>query len=441
MAKRYGQWFYDDGRKLTIGSPGGEVSPKLFYGVNMYDFDYRMKVIPSLYKVLENDNRSGKILSNNTIDYRKETDGAHQNYINKSNQVFSKETTIQLNQNPVEGRAQINLEEYSKNKMRASMTKMMQITGTSEVPGVCVGSSVKITGVDKWLETFYMVTKVVHTCDDGGDYENHFTAVNFSGSVFSPKTNPDLVPYCKSQTAVVTATNDPDGLSGVQVQMPWQQDKGETTPFIPLLQKYGGDARGSHVVPEIGDTVFVDFQGNNAELPIVIGTMTSKKEKSGYSTPNNDLKAFRTRSGIIIILNDADGSVLIEDPSGNKYFMDGKGNINFEAPKNITLTAGEDININAGLNMNTTVGNNKVNTVEGDYSEKIKGSKFLTIDIDFMVNVAGKMFEWIKGSKETESKEIKEMAQEVFLHSTEKSINLRGSKNVNSHSGENSINS
>ena len=44
-----------------------------------------------------------------------------------------------------------------------------------------------------------------------------------------------------------------------------------------------------------------------------------------------------TRSGTKIILNDAEGSVFIEDPSGNTYLMDGQGNINVSAPKNISL--------------------------------------------------------------------------------------------------------
>ncbi len=39
-------------------------------------------------------------------------------------------------------------------------------------------------------------------------------------------------------------------------------------------------------------------------------------------------KVIHTRSGTKIILNDAEGSVFIEDPSGNTYLMDGARNIN-----------------------------------------------------------------------------------------------------------------
>ncbi|MBF4515639.1 type IV secretion protein Rhs [Flavobacterium sp. ANB] len=441
LAMRHGQWFYDNGRMIVFGTPGSSsVEPTLVHGVNLHDFSYDIELMPVLLKILENDNRKGDYSSDDVLKYRKEIDGFHQNFINKSNEVFNKETVMQRNQNPVEGYGDSTGEEYAKNKMREIAGKMMQIRAISEVPGITIGNNVIVRGVDIQLDSSYTVTEITHSCDDGGGYENHFTAVNFNGNVFSPKTNPDLIPICKSQTAIVTANADPDGLSGVQIQMPWQELKGETTPYIPVLQKYGGDARGAHVIPEIGDTVYVSFQGDNAELPIVEGTLASAKEKSGYSTPNNDLKVFRTRSGILIVCNDEEGSVLIEDPSGNKYFMDGKGSMELDAPKNMTFNAGENININAGQNMNTNIGFNKTDTVGGDYTETITGSKSLNIGIDFILNVTGKMFEWIKGSKETKSEEIKEMAQELFISSTEKSINLKGSKDINSHSGENSRN-
>ncbi|MFC0781296.1 type IV secretion protein Rhs, partial [Flavobacterium sp. HJSW_4] len=39
LARRYGQWFYDNGRRIVFGVPGsagGE--PELVYGVNMQNF-------------------------------------------------------------------------------------------------------------------------------------------------------------------------------------------------------------------------------------------------------------------------------------------------------------------------------------------------------------------------------------------------------------------
>jgi type VI secretion system secreted protein VgrG len=372
LAMRYGQWFYYNGTTMIFGIPGGSGSePKLEYGVNMQDFSYDMKLTPALFKTIENDNIKGEHYAESTSKYKKEVDGFHQNFINKSNQVFNKETVIQLNQNAVGGSGKSASEEYAKNKMRSVMSEMMQIEASSEVPGVTLGNNVSISGVDSQLVSSYRVTQITHTCDDGGGYENHFTAVNFNGAVFSPRTNPDLIPRCESQTAIVTANDDPDGLGSLKIQMPWQQAKGVTTPYVPMVHPHGGGEKGFYIIPEVGERVFVDFQGGNAEMPVVFGSMYHRNEKSGYVTPKNDMKVMHTRSGIKIVFNDAEGSLLIEDPSGNRYFMDGKGNTFVKVPKNMTFDIGEDFIINVGKNMITQVGEDQTDDVGKDKSTTV----------------------------------------------------------------------
>lgn len=364
LAMRYGQWFYYNGRTMVFGSPGspgGE--PKLVYGVNMQNFSYDIKLAPTLFKTIENDNRKGDHFPDSTAKFGNEVDGFHQNFINKSNQVFNKETVIQLNQNGVGGDGKNASEEYAKNKMRSALGGMMKIEASSEVPGITLGNTVRISGVDVQLESSYRVTQITHTCDDGGGYENYFTAINFSGAVFSPRTDPDLIPRCESQSAIIISNDDPDGLGGVKIQMPWQEAKGETTPFIPMIQPHGGSDKGFYFIPEVGEKVFVDFQASNAEMPVVVGTMSNRSAKSGYSTPNNDMKVMHSRSGTKMAFNDAEGSILIEDPSGNTYVMDGKGNINVTAPKNMTFNVGEDLTIIVGKNMTTQVGEDKTTDI------------------------------------------------------------------------------
>lgn len=82
------------------------------------------------------------------------------------------------------------------------------------------------------------------------------------------------------------------------------------------------------------------------------------------------------------MLENSEGSILIEDPSGSTYHMDGQGNIKVSAPKNISFTAGQNINISAGMNisasagMNYTqiVGVNFVSTVAGNANHFISGT-------------------------------------------------------------------
>lgn len=439
LARQNGEWFYSNGRKITFGDAGGPLQPKLIYGINMHDFSYEMKVLPAQFKTIENDNRAGEYYTDNTLDYRNEVEGFHQNFINKSNQVFTKETVLQLNQNSVGANGKSTLEKYAKNKMRFVMSGLMQVKASSEVPGITIGNDVSIQGLDKQLESSYRVTKIIHVCDDGGGYQNHFTAVNLAGSAFSPKTNPDLIAKCKSQTAVVVENADPEGLSGIKVQMPWQQAKGETTPYIPLVQYYGGDARGSHIIPEIGDTVFVDFQGDNAELPIVTGTMTSRKEKSGYSTPNNDIKAvMHSRSGNRIINNDATGDITIESQKGETIaVIHGDGNIRFKAPKNIELEAGEDIIMKAGRDIKADAKENIEIDAGNDISQEAQN--------DMYVSANGNIMEKSDNRTEIAEKDFQrtsdisnEIAAEASLYSHKENMTIQSGKQVLINSTENS---
>jgi hypothetical protein len=67
-------------------------------------------------------------------------------------------------------------------------------------------------------------------------------------------------------------------------------------------------------------------------------------------------------------MNDAEGSVFIEDPSGNTILMDGKGNININAPKNMTINVGENLDISVGNNMTTSIQNNNDTSVGANNS-------------------------------------------------------------------------
>jgi hypothetical protein len=90
--------------------------------------------------------------------------------------------------------------------------------------------------------------------------------------------------------------------------------------------------------------------------------------------------------------------------------------------------------------MDVNIGLHKTDTIGGDYTEKITGSKFLSIGIDFFLTVTGSLSEWIKGNKKTESKDILKRAKNILINSTEADITMLGAKNVKNHSGEDSIN-
>lgn len=61
----------------------------------------------------------------------------------------------------------------------------------------------------------------------------------------------------------------------------WQEDKGQKTPWIRLIQPHSGSGKGFHFIPEIGEEVLVSHESQNAEKPFVMGTHYNGSETSG----------------------------------------------------------------------------------------------------------------------------------------------------------------
>ena len=57
---------------------------------------------------------------------------------------------------------------------------------------------------------------------------------------------------------------------------------------------------------------------------------------------------------------------------------------------------------------------------------------------DSMMNVTGNLTEFIKGNRDSETKERKEIAKIVDVFSTEGAINMKSAKEINKHAAEKS---
>jgi type VI secretion system secreted protein VgrG len=201
----------------------------------------------------------------------------------------------------------------------------------------------------------------------------------------------------------VIDNNDPDGLGRAKVAFYWAGGNMKSD-WMRLIQPHAGAGKGFYFVPEVGEEVLVGFEGGSAERPYIMGTNYNGSESSGYNTSGNDQKVIHTRSGTKMIFNDAEGSVFIEDPSGNTWKMDGQGNIDVTAPKNFTVNAGENITFTAGQNINSTASLNISESAGVDKSTTVGSMLFTTVGGDSMMNVVGKLTEMIEGDVHSEVK-------------------------------------
>ena len=349
-----------------------------------------------------------------------------------------------------EGNSRTHLVDKVTTQLQSQTANLIIATGVSDETGLRIGDVVSIhesafsmtgdprDGVQEQNYGSYTITNIIHTCEEGGQYSNTFNAIPESGQS-PPYGNVLAVPIASTQPATVIDNNDPKGLGRIQVQMAWQKNNSENTPWIRMTNPHAGGGKGMYFIPEIGEEVLIAFEADNAEKPFVMGTMYNGNESSGYNTEGNDQKVIQTRSGCKVLINDAIGSIFLEDPSGNTWMMDGKGNINVNAPNDFTVNAGKNISFTAGMNINSSATLNISENAGVDKSTSIGMMHNLFVGGNSIVNVSGNVMENINGDKEINTeKEMTFNSQKGMQYSSDGEIQKHSQKEVKLNSAEKS---
>lgn len=425
LAKRHGEYFYYTGEKLVFG---GYVQPTIKLGENMdlIDVEFEMRMHAQEFTLVSYDTQSGAKIEKDSSGGRSEFKESPFQVIatNTSKNVFKKKPKMYFNHTGINDSSEDQLEEAVRLE-REKRENLMQVKGRSKTPELKIGGRAQLSDINgKAMET-YRIIEIKHVYEPG-DYYNEFVGIPDLFNA-APYIDTEAIPKGEEQPARVIDNNDPMGMGRIRVQFPWQEEKGQKTPWLRLIQPHSGSGKGFHFIPEIGEEVLIGFESQNTEKPFVMGTHYNGSETSSYHTSGNDKKVIHTRSGTKIILNDAEGSVFIEDPSGNTYLMDGRGNINVNAPKNMSFTAGENVLINAGNNIVASAQKN-VNILAGeDITETANDDYNLT---------ASNIIETAEVGRSSMAKKITENMQSGAYISTKEAINVESAKEVNVNSGK-----
>jgi type VI secretion system secreted protein VgrG len=282
-----------------------------------------------------------------------------------------------------------------------------------------------------------VVIEATHHSEVHGNYTCDFKAI--PSDVGAPHyTNVHAYAKAKSHPAKVIDNNDPDGLGRVKASFNWAGGNTKSD-WMRLIQPHAGAGKGFYFIPEIDEEVLVGFEGGSAERPYVMGTNYNGSESSGYSSSGNDQKVIHTRSGTKMIFNDAVGSVFIEDPSGNTWKMDGQGNIEVNAPKDITMNAGGSISMTAGQNINSSATLNISESAGVDHSisagamvNQIAGADYNLIAINIL-KIAQEGYSYdAKNINKNASESIQTSSMGEHKQNSEETIhNLSGEKSLN----------
>lgn len=425
LAIRHGEFFYYNGEKLIFGN---KVQPiiKLGENVDLIDVEFEMRMQAQDFAFIGYDAQSGSKIEKDSNNIKSEfKESPFQSIaINASKKIFMKKPKMHFNHTGIQDESESELSEAVRLE-KETRENLMQVRGKSKDPELKIGGRAQLSDINNKAMETYRIIEIKH-CYDGEDYYNEFVGIPDLFNA-APYIDTEAVPKSEEQPARVTDNDDPMGMGRVRVQFAWQEEKNQTTPWIRLIQPHSGAGKGFHFIPEIGEEVLVSHESGNAEKPFVMGTHYNGSETSSYHTSGNDKKVIHTRSGTKIILNDAEGSVFIEDPSGNTYLMDGNGNINVNAPKNMTFTAGENVLINAGRNIVASAQKN-VNILAGeDITETANDDYNLT---------ASNIIETAEVGRSSIAKNITENMQSGAYISTKEAINVESAKEVNVNSGK-----
>lgn len=190
---------------------------------------------------------------------------------------------------------------------------------------------------------------------------------------------------------IVIENDDPDKLARVKVKFPVLHED-PVSFWLRVSSPNAGKERGFYALPEKDDEVLVMFMQGSQDVGIIMGQfwngvdippkeVESTHPKSGdtdcgsglskakfkdgnaNSTPKNDRRFWKSRSGSLFVFDDTAGKETVQIWDGShvlSFVMDTTqklitmantgGDIHIRAAKNIWIDAGEDIKMKAGKN-------------------------------------------------------------------------------------------
>ncbi|MFP2929708.1 phage baseplate assembly protein V [Pyxidicoccus sp. 3LG] len=156
--------------------------------------------------------------------------------------------------------------------------------------------------------------------------------------------------YYGKYEGVVTSNEDPLGIGRIRARVPAvlgpDVESGWALPCAPFG---GGKDRGMLFLPEVGDTVWMEFAGGDISRPIWVGCFWGAPEstggaddlaqESGAETPTSEdapasptLRVLKTKAGHELVFDDEGEVILLQN--GN-----GKASIRLQQDGGVVITA------------------------------------------------------------------------------------------------------
>lgn len=431
LSAQYGQWFYFDGMRMQYGQTS-QTKIKLINGASLHSFkiqaimaSHKISLAGYNYNNAEGIRNSAGRTSAGSKDSFASVIGFNQGT------VAQPELRIGAYTNNAQNKEEI--DEMVKLQTAGSDANSVYYSGISYLP---LGLGQVFTIVNKTVEHELIVIEATHHSEVHGNYTCEFKAI--PADVSAPHyTNVHAFARAETQPARIKDNNDPEGLGRVGVEFYWASGS-TSSDWMRVNQMYAGSGRGTYWNPEIGDEVYVSFEGGNAQLPYVSSSNYNGAAKPEFFDAENMIKGWKLRFGQLFKFIEKVG-IWLSDPSGNEVHLDEENkNINVTSPetitfncKNFVVNASEGITYNAGTNISETAVINKNTNVGGILNTSVIGDNMLIVKGNHFEDITGD----IKSHTEKDRKIISK--EKIILQSTEDDVHVKASKKLNNYSGEN----
>lgn len=399
LARRYGEWLYNDGEQMVFGNLISHDAVSLDYpSKDIPSYNVELKMQPVAFRHVASSYNAYDATEKDGLDeMQRQYNDLNESVFEASQNCFTKPTLQNLHSGGFadeDGRETI-LNVSTKTQARGEKAGMLTYSGSTYCSKLKIGTTLVI--VDNFIsdsitnaksnveQDEILITELVHSFFADETYNNHFVGIP-AACDFPPYANSDVYPLAPSCRARVTDNEDPMDLGRVRVQFDWQAqlDKNMMTPWLRIAQPYAGGGKGFSFIPEIDEEVMIDFEGGNAERPYVKGTLYNGVDDPDpdwvpNSNSRNQIKAIRTRNGHTIEIHDEgnDGYIRIYDNEKENYlltFSTDRKLIMLESTGNIELYAKNDIIMHAGHDI--------IAEADNDISETAHNDMFLAADND-----------------------------------------------------------
>ena len=411
IADKYGEWCFYNGSELIFGSLDKSKVIEIITDRNLNGFDFSIGLKNLNYQAIAYNYLDNKTFNKETKKYAvNDLDPYGDHSLSSSERKFKQEYTVYSTDR---FEKESNFNDFYETKRIADTRELIHSEGSSTNPAINVGSVIKIKSNNNQEDDFgeFIITGIKHIIDSEGRFENHFKAIPKQNN--RPPLNEHVrLPVCDIQPAVVTDNNDPDQLGRVKVKFFWQTTQ-DSTPWLRIIHAHGGkadngDQHGFYFIPEINDEVMVGFEGNNPDVPFVIGSVYHSNSKPDHwHDSGNKTKSIRTRNGNQIILIDEDGKeeirILNKDDSSPtneiSLSLNNKGKITIKSigdleisAENIKISANTDFTLESGQNTKLKANDYQLDatngiqikgqqiTAEGQNKTTIKGQSQLELE-------------------------------------------------------------